>query len=401
MIWEATIGWRSRAMYIDLARRAVALRPDVGLNWEGLSDQLLSLARYEEAIEVLNEGVASLPENVSLHLMLAAAYRRSGRMDLALAALERAPSVRPDDRRNQVRRLEVLMRAPEAKSQMASVGQLLDLDPTNVQGLMFLASVQRKAGRFETIIQRCRAALLSEPGHSCARYELAVALACSGELDEARALIDTQAFTTVTDVPTPEGYADAGAFEAALAAEIQSDPTLKPDPPEKATKGGFQTISGLPYSSGGAMSRLIDSIKITVESNLPETVEDSYLKARPKRVSLDAWAVVYPGDGRQISHIHNSGWLSGVYYVSAPPSPLDDDMQSGCLQLGALEMNGSNPEPPWEVRNIRPEPGRLVLFPSYIPHATRPTKARDLRICVAFDVMPVREIDALTGGSDA
>jgi Putative 2OG-Fe(II) oxygenase len=31
-----------------------------------------------------------------------------------------------------------------------------------------------------------------------------------------------------------------------------------------------------------------------------------------------SWAVVYPGGGWQKPHIHDTGWLSGVYYVTAP-----------------------------------------------------------------------------------
>jgi hypothetical protein len=37
------------------------------------------------------------------------------------------------------------------------------------------------------------------------------------------------------------------------------------------------------------------------------------------------------------------------------------------------------------VRKIDPEPGTLVLFPSYLSHATNPTNADAPRICVAFN----------------
>jgi hypothetical protein len=37
---------------------------------------------------------------------------------------------------------------------------------------------------------------------------------------------------------------------------------------------------------------------------------------------------------------------------------------------------------------IEPVPGRLVLFPSYVPHATIPPGSSDgARICVTFDVV--------------
>jgi hypothetical protein len=45
-------------------------------------------------------------------------------------------------------------------------------------------------------------------------------------------------------------------------------------------------------------------------------------------------------------------------------------------------------EPPWGVCPVEPVPGRLVLFPSYMPHGTEASACPGDRICVAFDVVP-------------
>ena len=37
---------------------------------------------------------------------------------------------------------------------------------------------------------------------------------------------------------------------------------------------------------------------------------------------------------------------------------------------------------------VRPEPGRLVLFPSYMWHGTAPFSGDEDRLTVAFDIMP-------------
>ncbi|MEJ0041812.1 MAG: putative 2OG-Fe(II) oxygenase [Rhizomicrobium sp.] len=42
------------------------------------------------------------------------------------------------------------------------------------------------------------------------------------------------------------------------------------------------------------------------------------------------------------------------------------------------------------TRAIEPVPGRLVLFPSYVSHATELTGIDGARISVAFDVVPIR-----------
>jgi uncharacterized protein (TIGR02466 family) len=236
----------------------------------------------------------------------------------------------------------------------------------------------------------CQAALKHEPGHAQARYELAFALTMLGRSEEARQLINLDQFITVTEVVTPKGYANAATFEAALAGEIIRNPTLKPDPAHLATRGGLQTMDGLPHAGERAISDVITLIRLAVdafEANLTEELDHPFIKRRPKRAQLKAWAVVYSGDGHQVPHIHPTGWLSGVYYVSVPKASCEA-LRNGCLVLGAMELEGLNVDPPWGIRDISPVPGRLVLFPSYVPHATIPTQSTDRRICIAFNVEP-------------
>jgi uncharacterized protein (TIGR02466 family) len=220
---------------------------------------------------------------------------------------------------------------------------------------------------------------------------LAVAYALLGRREDARRLIDLDRFVTVTNVVPPKEYAHAAAFEAALTGEITRNPTLKPDPAGKATKGGLQTSSNLARTSGRAIGALLDGIRSSVEafaSSLPDGSDDPFVEARPEKAVLDAWAIVYPGDGHQVTHIHPSGWLSGVYCVGVPKT-CSDDPRSGCLVLGSSDLLEVSVDPPWGIRDIRPARGNLVLFPSFIPHATLPTKSLGSRISIAFDVVPV------------
>ena len=96
--------------------------------------------------------------------------------------------------------------------------------------------------------------------------------------------------------------------------------------------------------------------------------------------------MVSPSDGWQSSHIHPSGWITGVYYVAAP-LPKGANAYRGPLVLGALDSQTLGIDPPWGVREVEPAPGRLVLFPSYLPHSTLPSGVDGSRICVAFDVV--------------
>jgi Flp pilus assembly protein TadD len=389
MLWHEDLQSSKHLLAVlDLARKATALRPDVVNNWYMLASFLIQTGESEKAINVLTEAISKLPPDARLYVMLANAYHQARRVDLLHDVLQRAPAIPIDDRETTISRLELLMKSRIADDEAQVATDTLALDPLNSHALMVLGTVSRNNGRPQVVVPYCKAALERNPGHIRARYELAVAFAMLGHSEQARQLIDLDRFVKVVDLAPPESYATAERFESALVSEIACNTTLKADPVDNATKGGFQT-SGLPQPNDRAVRTVLDLIRSAVdrfEISLPEGLKDPFVTERPNEVRLHAWAVVYPGDGRQMSHIHDDGWLSGVYYVTVP-KPASGNPRGGCLVLGSLEPSA---EPPWGTRDIRPVPGRLVLFPSYLPHATIPTKSTDQRICISFDVIAAR-----------
>ncbi len=397
MRWDSLARGSSQA-FVELARQAAALRPDDPQSWEGLAQALILAGQEEEAIAVLTEAVARLPASVALALRLADAHRRTGRSDLARVTLDRAPAPADEDRQQALSRLTTLMAMAPPDEAGRRAREVLAMDPACGEAIECLGREARRDGTPEIMLPVCQEALRRMPGHAGARYELAAALARLGRIREARQLIDLEQFVSVTTLAPPPPYADAASFEAALARAIADNPTLKPDPPGKATRGGFQTAINLAHEGGsgggsGALTLLLERIREAVEAfadGLPTGSSDPFVQARPEAAALDAWAVVYPGDGRQSAHIHGGGWLSGVYYVSVPP-PQPEDPRGGCLVLGGEIDADDAGEPPWGRRLIRPAAGQLILFPSHVPHATVATRARAPRICIAFDIAPVRK----------
>jgi len=397
MLWDMPTDTNKLPIVLDLARKATALRPNVAKNWETLARLLLRTGKVEETIVVLTKGISALKTEPRLHLMLAHAYYQVRRFDLMRDVLDQAPAIPINDREMTIFRHELLMKTLNGSEAGQAAAKVLALDPTNKEALTILGLASRQSGDPEIMIPVCQAALKHEPEHTRARYELAVAFAMLGRSADARRLIDLDQFVTVADLATPEGYENAGAFEAALVSEIARNPTLEPDPIGKATRCGFQT-KGLPHPGDRGIMVILDRIRCAVdvyEANLIKGLDHPFVERRPQRALLNAWAVVYCDNGRQVAHIHSDGWLSGVYYVSAPKSS-SDNMRRGCLVLGSLEMDETRLDPPWGIRDIRPVPGRLVLFPSYMPHATIPTKSTETRICISFDVVPVQRAPLLT-----
>jgi tetratricopeptide (TPR) repeat protein len=98
------------------------------------------------------------------------------------------------------------------------------------------------------------------------------------------------------------------------------------------------------------------------------------------------WSVRLRSAGYHTNHVHPRGWISSAFYVDLPESMAHADSQEGHLAFGEPGMITT---PPLHAQHaVRPEPGRLVLFPSYFWHGTVPFHSTQTRLTVAFDVVP-------------
>ncbi len=87
-------------------------------------------------------------------------------------------------------------------------------------------------------------------------------------------------------------------------------------------------------------------------------------------------------------HLHPDGWVSGVYYVElqdAKDAPGGE--RAGWIEFGRPLAEFAIKAAP-KVECIRPEVGRMLLFPSYFYHRTPPFESAGRRIGLAFDFMP-------------
>lgn len=101
-----------------------------------------------------------------------------------------------------------------------------------------------------------------------------------------------------------------------------------------------------------------------------------------------AWSVRLRTGGFHADHFHPQGWISSAFYVETPDRALDRETREGWIRFGRPPIDL---DPTLEAEHyVRPEPGRLVLFPSYMWHGTVPFTTEELRMTVAFDLVPAR-----------
>ena len=99
-----------------------------------------------------------------------------------------------------------------------------------------------------------------------------------------------------------------------------------------------------------------------------------------------AWSVRLRSGGYHADHVHPQGWISSACYIAIPSGVGHGDDRAGWLRLGKPLI--PTPRPLGPERYIRPEPGVLALFPSYMWHGVEPFESDQHRLSVAFDVVP-------------
>jgi tetratricopeptide (TPR) repeat protein len=369
-----------------LTRQAVVTSPDQPNVWLGLSHAFLKGGHYREAVDFLEPAVARFPASSGLRLHLAQAKLQLGEFEDALDHVGRVLRREPENANARVLQFELLFRTAQWTRVEELADQLACLNALNPYLYEVWGRQVGTPADAQRLLERCDAALATGALCTNAVYYKAVALGLLGRNSDAREVLSIEQFVRVGRLALPEGFGSQRSFRAALNEEILNHPTLSADPRGKATRGGRQT-RGLMYPEAIAIPELMQQIRAAVDrysDRLP--ARSSLALVRPKKVRLVAWAVVYGGEGRQESHRHPGGWISGVYYVSAE-RPAGQRNYRGALQLGVLPTAVAM-SPPWGMREIEPVPGRLVLFPSYVPHATMPPGMEGARVSVAFDVLP-------------
>ena len=114
--------------------------------------------------------------------------------------------------------------------------------------------------------------------------------------------------------------------------------------------------------------------------NFYKSSDEKFIKDFPKKNIIKSWYIKIKNGGGIDYHIHNS-WLSGVFYSKIPFKSKD-----GKLNLSIVDW-GFKKEKKF-LKNIIPIEGKLVLFPSSMPHKVARFNNTKYRISIAFDLIP-------------
>ena len=179
---------------------------------------------------------------------------------------------------------------------------------------------------------------------------------------------------------------------ADIAAHLRTLHRTSAQPIGQSVRGGTQTSGQLFMRSEPAIELLLGVLATAIRDfvgKLPAAdPRHPLLKHRDSPIAFGpSWSIRFTGSGHHAAHFHPGGVLSSACYIVVPDAVSDQQTQSGWLEIG---------RPPPEIgmdmpalATFEPKPGRLILFPSFLFHGTRPFAGGE-RLTVAFDLVPVK-----------
>lgn len=203
------------------------------------------------------------------------------------------------------------------------------------------------------------------------------------------ALYDYDRFVGAYSLPVPEGWRNLDSFLSDLRQSLRRIHTLSAHPMDQSLRGGTQTHFNLLRSDDPVIRAFFTAIDEPIRRHIAKLGNGNDPLSRRNTGEYafhSAWSVKLRRNGYHVDHIHPEGWFSSAFYVDVPEAVNAAQHRYGWIRFGHSHIRAFKPLPAehW----IKPEPGLLALFPSYMWHGTEPFPTDEERMTIAMDIIP-------------
>ena len=361
--------------------------PDA-LHYQGVV--MYQQGRFENSIEHLTAAISAAPDYAEAHNSLCIVLLEQRKYDDAISHALRALEIRPEFAGAHANLGNAQQEQGELDLAVASYRSALALDPMHREAAYRMASVHLAQNDAEQALGACGACLRIDPHCQHALAYKALALQLLGRHDEAHQLYEYDRMIHRTGIELPPRYDDLIQFNQALEETIREHHSLVWEPFNRVTRGGAVTGDLLlqPTQTIKSFEKALRAAIDAYRNSLIEEPDHPLLGRIPQNYRLTLIASILTAGGRHPPHIHESAWLSGVYYVLVPGAVKGEDpAHAGWLEFGRPDCPLADGFAP-ELTVRQPRAGLALLFPSYYFHGTIPFEANEERIGIAFDAYP-------------
>jgi tetratricopeptide (TPR) repeat protein len=276
----------------------------------------------------------------------------------------------------------------DASAALALAERALRANADDAAALNLLVAAQLGVGDAQRALVNCENLLAASPDD---QYLIALQTTAWRLLGDPRyaELCDYARLVISSQLETPTGWSDLPHFLADVKRSLDRlHDRLRHPLLFQSLRNGTETTGDLARSDDAVIQALFKTFDAPIRAYLAHIGHgDDPLRRRNRGTYRfnGGWSVRLHRAGFHNSHVHPRGWISSACYIDLPDG-MDASKADGCLTFGVPSMRTT---PTLAVeRVVRPQPGMLVLFPSYFWHGTVPFASERTRLTVAFDVVP-------------
>jgi uncharacterized protein (TIGR02466 family) len=267
------------------------------------------------------------------------------------------------------------------------------LAPEHTGVLAILCEACLAAGEGARAAEVAGALRLKRPDDQTVIAYLAMAWRLLGDPRYAE-LYDYDGLVRAWRLDTPKGWPTLDGYLADLAQALGPVHPFRTHPLDQSLRHGSQA-SHITASTDPVIQAFFQTVEGPIRRHLawlaerkPGPLDTVRRRNRGDFAFQGVWSVRLRPGGFHANHVHPDGWLSSACYIALPPGVTEAPDKAGWIKFGEPGIVSVKPLPPEHF--VAPEPGRLVLFPSYMWHGTVPFEGQAPRLTIAFDLQPKR-----------
>lgn len=346
----------------------------------------MTTADPDAAVRPLDSIIADYPDTADLYSLKARVMMYTTTPAATHRFVAEALERWPDDAKLLVVGIDAATLAEESAAALLMSDRLMALRPDSKSAQIMRANALLAAGRAEEALPIAEQMCARDPDDQLALGLLAVACRMIGDTRYTE-LYDYEQLVRPYRLTAPEGWQTLDAYLADLGAALRERHPFKTHPFSNSEEHGSK-IADLLEMDDPAIKAIPEALGPAVKAHLDHlgTGGDPVRSRNNGRWKIDGiWSVWLKPNGFHHDHVHPTAWLSSACYIELPQQ-VDAGGREGWIKFGEPGPVTS-PKLPYE-HAVKPEPGMLVLFPSYMWHGTIPFSGDEPRLTIALDIVP-------------
>lgn len=370
-------------------RKALIIKPDYAAALHNIAIINQEQGKLAEAIVHYNKALALNPNYIEAHYNVGVLHQEKGELAEAVVSYNKVLAIN-SDYIPALQNLGVSLRDQgklEAAIEAFSKANFLIPDFYIQLSLSeLLLRAQKDPADALTLLE---SALAIKPTDTRSIAYKFIALRGLNKFVEANQLIGFERFVSTENLQRHTNK-DISDFNKQLLCALDEHPRRAPELDARgwAIRGGT-AIRKLFSDPDPVIRDFEQMLRKSIENKIASLSDDNshpFLMGKPTNYEIHCWANLLEAGDYQSNHIHNNGWMSGVYYVSIPDIDHEEPSNAGWIEFNRAgydlpHFGGEN-----SIETIQPKPGLLIFFPSYVWHGTIPFKGAKNRVSISFDV---------------